>query len=72
MRNCEAELRKKGLGRGINLVKCVSIMTVVVECREELLKSEFVRGWVNHVLVDYQDQDMQRLVFLQPSGSVRL
>ena len=35
----------------INLVKCVSIMLVVVERGEELLKSEFVRGWVNYVLV---------------------
>ena len=38
MRNFEAEL-KKGLGLGINLVKCVIIMLVVVERDDELLKS---------------------------------
>ena len=32
------------------MVKCVSIMLVVVERGEELLKSEFVRGWVNYVV----------------------
>ena len=44
-------MEKKGLGRRINLVKRVGIMLVVVERGEELLKSEFVRGWVNLVLV---------------------
>ena len=33
------------------MVKCVSIMLVVVERGEELLKSKFVHGWVNYVLV---------------------
>ena len=33
------------------MVKCVSIMLVVVERGEEILKSEFVRGWVYYVLV---------------------
>ena len=33
------------------LVKLVSIMLVVVERDEELLKSVFVRGWVYHVVV---------------------
>ena len=42
---------KNNSGIRVNLVKCVSIMLVVVERVEELLKSEFVRGWVNYVLV---------------------
>ena len=33
------------------MVKYVSIMLVVVKGGDKLLKSEFVRGWVNHVLV---------------------
>ena len=51
LKNFEADLRKKGLRRGISLIKRVSIMLVMVERGEELLKSEFVRGWVNPVLV---------------------
>ena len=39
------------MGIRFNLVKCVSIMLVVVEHGEELLKSKFVNGWVNYVLV---------------------
>ena len=33
------------------MVKYISIVLVVVERGEKLIKSKFVRGWVNYVLV---------------------
>ena len=45
------EISTINLGIRFNLVKCVSIMLVVGGLGEELLKSKFVHGWVNYVLV---------------------
>ena len=54
--NQEKKYNKIKLGIRLNLVKCVSIMLVVGERGEELLKSKFVQGWVKTplgVLVAY-------------------
>ena len=57
--------RKKSFGRGINLVKRVSIMLLVVERGDKFLKSKFVRGLVNHVLVvDKSPLEMKILLII--------